>query len=254
MDILLTYVFKALILPPASLIILAICGLLISKKRKKLGNIIITTSISALCILSVPLVATFLASSQESHKALQLSQLEQSHAQAIIVLGGGIRPFAPEYDNKAVILNKVFDRLRYAVRLSKKTELPILVSGGTVLNKASPTEAILIQDTLVNDFHLKAKWLEDKSRNTAENAQFSYNLLKKEKISRVILVTHALHMARAVEQFQKVGFTVTPAPTTFHSYPVQMTVLDFIPSASALKLSSNALHELFGRWWYQLRY
>ncbi len=254
MDILLTYIFKALILPPASLIILAIGGLLISKKREKLGNIIITISIAVLCILSVPLVATFLASSQESHKAFQIKQLEQNHVQAIIVLGGGIRPSAPEYGNKAVIRNKVFDRLRYAVRLSKKTELPILVSGGKVLNKASPTEAILIQDTLVNDFHLKAKWLEDKSRNTAENAQYSYNLLKKEKISRVILVTHALHMARAVEQFQKVGFIVTPAPTTFHSYPTQITVLDFIPSAPALRLSSNALRELFGRWWYRLRY
>ncbi len=254
MDIFLIYVVKALILPPASLIVLAVCGLLISKKRQQLGNNIIIISLLVLCILSLPLVSTFLASIQEIYKALTVKQLEQSNAQAIIVLGGGVSAAAPEYGNQATIKNKVFDRLRYTVRLSKKTGLPILATGGNVLNEDIPPEAKLIQDTLINDFHIKAKWLEDKSRNTAENAQFSYNLLIKEKISRIVLVTHALHMARAVEQFQKVGFKVTPAPTSFHSYPAQLTVLDFIPSANALRLSTYALHEQLGRWWYRLRY
>jgi hypothetical protein len=30
--------------------------------------------------------------------------------------------------------------------------------------------------------------------------------------------------------------------------------IDFIPSANALRLSTYALHEQLGRWWYRLRY
>ena len=106
---------------------------------------------------------------------------------------------------------------------------------------------------LINDFHFKANWLENKSRNTAENATFSYTLLSSNNIDRIILVTQALHMARAVDQFQNAGFQVTPAPTAFISYSNQITVLDFIPSAPALEVSSMTIHEILGRWWYQLK-
>lgn len=254
MDIFLIYIIKTLILPPASLLILAISGLLIHIKRQKLGISLIATSLLALYILSLPLVSVFLATTQQSYPALNNSQILQSNAQAIIVLGGGTRPSAPEYDNQIILHERVFDRLRYAVRLAKKTGLPVLVSGGKVFDRTQPAEAEIIQETLVNDFQFKANWLENQSRNTAENAKFSYSLLSKESINRIILVTQALHMARAVDQFQNAGFQVTPAPTAFISYPNQITVLDFIPRASALAVSSMVVHELLGRWWYQLRY
>lgn len=254
MDILLIYIIKTLLLPPASLLILAITGLFICNKRRKVGISLIATSLFALYILSLPLVSVFLASTQQSYPALNSTQLQQSNAQAIVVLGGGTRPPAPEYDNKIVIHQRVFDRLRYTVRLAKKTKLPVLVSGGKVFDHNKSIEAELIQETFIKDFQFKADWLEDKSRNTAENAHNSFDLLNKEKIHRIILVTQAMHMARAIEQFQNTGFQVTPAPTAFISYPSQITVLSFIPSASALEISSMALHEFLGRWWYRLRY
>ncbi len=219
-----------------------------------MGISFIATSLFALYILSLPLVAVFLASTQQSYPALNSTQLQQSNAQAIIVLGGGTRPPAPEYDNKIVIHQRVFDRLRYTVRLAKKTKLPVLITAGKVFDHIKLAEAEIIRETLIKDFQFKANWLEDKSRNTAENAHYSYALLNKEKIYRIILVTQAMHMARAVEQFRNVGFQVTPAPTAFISYPSQITILSFIPSASALEISSMALHEFLGRWWYRLRY
>ncbi len=254
MDIFLIYIVKTLILPPASLLILALLGLIIHSKRQKLGISLITLALLALTILSLPLVSVFLTSTQEIYPAINSSQLQQTNARAIVVLGGGTRSSAPEYNNRTIIHNRVFDRLRYAVRLAKKTGLPLLVSGGKVVDRNQPSEAELMQETLINDFQFKATWLEDKSRNTAENAYYSYALLSKEKISRIILVTHALHMARAVQQFQNAGFQVTPAPTAFISQLDQITALDLIPSAPAFEVSSGVLHELLGRWWYQIRY
>jgi uncharacterized SAM-binding protein YcdF (DUF218 family) len=253
MDIFLIYIIKTLILPPASLLILAIYGLFIHSKKQKFGLSLIATSILALYILSLPLVSVFLASTQQTHPALSNTQIQQTNAQAIVILGGGTRPPAPEYDGKIIIHQRVFDRLRYGVRLAKKTGLPILVSGGKVFDRPQPAEAKIIQEVLVNDFHFKVNWLENQSRNTAENAKFSYTLLGKNNITRIILVTQALHMARAVDQFQNAGFQITPAPTAFISYSSQITILDFIPSAPALEVSSMAIHEVLGRWWYQLK-
>jgi uncharacterized SAM-binding protein YcdF (DUF218 family) len=254
MDIFLIYIIKTLILPPASLLILALLGLIIHNKRQKLGICLIALSLLALTILSLPLVSFFLTSTQEIYPAINNSQLRQTNARAIVVLGGGTRISAPEYNDQTIIHNRVFDRLRYAVRLAKKTGLPLLVSGGKVVDRNQPSEAELMQETLTNDFQFKAIWLEDKSRNTAENAYYSYALLNKEKITQIILVTHALHMARAVQQFQNAGFQVTPAPTAFIPPLDPITVLDLIPSAPALNQSSFALHELLGRWWYRFRY
>lgn len=219
-----------------------------------MGISLIATSLFSLYILSLPLVAVFLASTQQKHPALNNKQLQQSDAQAIVVLGGGTRPPAPEYDNKIVLHQRVFDRLRYTVRLAKKTNLPVLVSAGKVFDHSQSAEADVIQETLIADFQFKADWLEDESRNTAENAHYSYVLLNKEKIHRIILVTQAMHMARAVEQFRNSGFQVTPAPTAFISYPSHITALSFIPAASSLNISSMTLHEFLGRWWYRLRY
>ena len=74
------------------------------------------------------------------------------------------------------------------------------------------------------------------------------------KINRIILVTHALHMRRAVEQFQQHGLQVIPAPTLFLSKSDSLDLFSFLPSAKALENSSLVIHEILGRAWYKLRY
>ena len=55
--------------------------------------------------------------------------------------------------------------------------------------------------------------LEEHSSNTAENASMTQALLQPRGVRRVLLVTSALHMARARAHFEAVGFEVIPAPT-----------------------------------------
>ena len=252
MDIYFIYLIKALILPPAILLILAIISLFRHHKNCNHVKFAIICLIG-LYLLSLPAVSVLLASSQQIYPALSKAQIKNTDAQAIVVLGGGTRPPAPEYNNRTVLHERVFVRLRYAVRIARLTKLPLLVSGGKVFEQKYPSEAELMQETLVQDFQYKADWLEEKSRNTAENARFSYQILGKENIRKILLVTHALHMSRAVQQFRRVGFNVMPAPTGFIT-PENKSVFSYIPSASALEVSSMALHELLGKLWYKLRY
>ena len=81
-------------------------------------------------------------------------------------------------------------------------------------------------------------------------------------IRRVFLVTHAWHMPRALEVFEKAGVDAVPAPTGFvHKDPIRAgfgfedrsTYGDWLPNAGALLKSYFALHEYLGRVWYRLR-
>jgi uncharacterized SAM-binding protein YcdF (DUF218 family) len=62
-------------------------------------------------------------------------------------------------------------------------------------------------------------------------------------------------MKRASAAFLGSGMSVLPAPTAFYG-PAgeEETLLRFVPSAQALRMSAFALHEIVGSQWYRLRY
>src|SRR5205085_6891262 len=55
--------------------------------------------------------------------------------------------------------------------------------------------------------------VETRSKNTAENGAFSRDVLATRGIQRVLLVTSAYHMPRAVAAFRRAGLQVSPSPT-----------------------------------------
>jgi uncharacterized SAM-binding protein YcdF (DUF218 family) len=142
------------------------------------------------------------------------------------------------------------ERIRYGAWLAHRTRIPVLVSGGL-----NPTPlATLMADALSQDFAITPRWMEAKSANTAQNAMFSSAILKAEGVHRVILVTHAWHMKRAVAAFEANGMTVVAAPTAFYS-PVPEDLLSAItPSVATFRMSGYGMHELIGGVWYKLRY
>ena len=109
-------------------------------------------------------------------------------------------------------------------------------------------------DTLQQDYGIEADLLESRSQNTAENALFSAEILRRKGIGRVYLVTHAWHMPRAKAAFERHGIVVIPAPTGFVSRGEGLILADWIPQSTALAGSSFAIHEWLGLVWYQLRF
>ena len=107
---------------------------------------------------------------------------------------------------------------------------------------------------LREDFQVPVDWVEGKSRNTHENAKFTRSMLSKDTIDRIILVSHAAHLPRAIPMFSDQGFDVLAAPTAFSTgLAGDRTAFDWIPSSAALTQSWFALHEYLGRLWYWLR-
>jgi len=246
-----TNALASIMLPPLSLLLLGFCGHIAARHFRRLGNAIILLAIALFLLLSTGAGARWLSAPVEQ-RSLPIASVAGSGAQAIVILGGGRLYTAPEDDGRDIPGRQTLIRLRHGAKLQRQTGLPIMVSGGAP-DGAGESEAALMARSLREDFRVPVKWTEDGSDNTAQNAQLSKEQLQQAGITRVLLVTDALHMPRAKAIFAKTGLTVIAAPTGFVGQKT-LTADDFIPNAKALEISHYVLHERLGTLWYRLRH
>ena len=129
-----------------------------------------------------------------------------STAQAIVVLGGYLRieMGLPRH----IEIGSAGDRLLCAAELYRAGKAPlILLSGGNVSfleSFAAPPEAKAASGVLEEwGIPQSAILVEGRSQSTHENAEFSKRVLVERGITRVLLVTSALHMRRASASFRR---------------------------------------------------
>jgi uncharacterized SAM-binding protein YcdF (DUF218 family) len=246
-------VLEQLIGPPGGLIFLALLGLALMSRHRRLGRSLAFTGFGLLYVASLPVTAMVLLSSLEPANALTAQDLAaaDNSPQAIVVLGAG-RRYAPELGQETVN-GAALQRVRYAAWLAKRTGLPLLATGG-LAHDSNPAEAVLMQQVLAREFAVPVRWVESESRTTYENAKFTAKILKSEGIDRVYLVTHALHMKRSLMSFAKFGLTAIPAPTAYEGRGWKIGVRSFLPRAEALFLVDQVFHEWVGMAWYWMRY
>ncbi len=238
----------ALLVPPTSLVFVALAGLLIERRHRRVGRLLAWFGVLGLLVLSLPVVARPLLVALEQD--LPLTPPTDQPPQAIVILGGDVRRGAgqpPEVHLGPLSIERVLA----GALLARQTKLPILVSAGK-LEESDPPIAMLMADSLEHDFQVPAPWVEPVSRDTWENARMSAAILHQRGIRSVYVVTHAWHMRRAIEAFAGTGITVTAAPTYLDRMPVPLGV-DFAPGVGAWRSSYFALHEWLGRVWYAAR-
>jgi len=95
--------------------------------------------------------------------------------------------------------------------------------------------------------------LTEEVENTEQEAFETARLLLKSNPT-IILVTSAFHMPRAKQVFEAAGLNVEPFAVDFRQETKKLTVIDFIPTAEALKDSSFFVREMVGRAFYALKY
>ena len=252
MEVLVGKIMETLILPPGLMIILIVIGTIIRFKFYRTGQSFIYTGVGLLILLSTPIASSLLMDTTQNYPALTEKDLKTLSAKAIVILGGGRYTDAPEY-GQDTISKWALERCRYGAYLQRKTKLPILVTGGSVFTDRV-SEAELMKQVLEDSFISVVHWVEGKSRTTYENSIYSFEMLDKENINNIILVTQAGHMMRSVEAFEKAGFKVTPAPMGFVTKSERPFYFQILPDAGSLRNSTFALHEWIGRLWYTLRY
>ena len=246
-----TNLLAAFLLPPLSLVILGCLGWWLAKRSRFAGRAIITLSVALLLALSTGVGSRLLVAPLEN-RSLPVPNPKMVNAKAIVILGGGRSFAAPEDGNRDQPSAQTLVRLRHGARLQRLTGLPVLVSGGAP-DRGGESEAVVMARALREDLHVPVRWIEDTSENTAQNAAHAAAMLRGAGIDRVLLVTDAIHMPRAIQIFSKTGLVVLPAATDFRSLK-PLSAADYIPSAGSLQSSHYALHEWIGRVWYWLRH
>jgi uncharacterized SAM-binding protein YcdF (DUF218 family) len=262
------YVFFSKTLPPfvypLGIAMLLVLLALFLHKRVRWQRLVLILSLLVLLIFSNRWTAAWLTRSLEWRyftppelTPASLQALQSPLADVIVVLGGGTESFlAPR---PLVEVNGAGDRVLYAAYLYKHGAAPhLLLSGGRIdwLSAGdSPAQDMAFILALM-DVPADALWLEPRSLNTAENAVEAKKFLETKGIQRIILVTSAAHMPRAVKLFKEQGFEVLPAPTDYDlteedwqslTHGSLLTqVYNLLPSASNLSSTTSSLKEYLG--------
>lgn len=243
----------ALALPPTSLLVFILIGTWFIKSKPKLAKQIILSSVFCLWILSTNAFSVWLHHQVVPEYPLVTAQdLQDQSVQAIVVLGGGVVTGLPDGDQQ---LSKTsLERLRLGAKLAHQSGLPLVFSGGSGWGAKDKgvSEADVAQKVLGEAFGLDLKFKESSSRDTQENAVNTWNILSRNKITSIALVTSSTHMPRASAEFMKAGFLVTESAVGQPTVGSE-ALLGLMPSVSSLEASQSVLRELLAKLIQQIK-
>ncbi|MGZ5132168.1 MAG: YdcF family protein [Caldimonas sp.] len=250
-------VLAALLLPPVPFLLLTLVGARLLLPRRGLGWLLIVLSVVLLWVSACAGAARGLALLLlQPPAALSFDRVREIRAEvsarkpvAIVILGAGVEPFAPEYGVSSLQYPSL-ERLRYGLWLARETGAPIAFSGGVgwAQQDAAP-EARVAAKIAAEEFNRPIKWLDEDSRDTRENAARTMALLKPAGIDHVVLVTHGTHMPRALRAFSEAagpGLRIEPAPMGL-ARKLQTPALEWLPSALGFSQMRDVLREWIGK-------
>jgi uncharacterized SAM-binding protein YcdF (DUF218 family) len=257
-------VLTALALPPVPLLLLVLWGSWRLARGRAWGAGLVGVGVALLwlshCAVSGHWLSRWLldppaALSAErvealrSAKAKPLAATRPRTTSAILILGGGTEPVAPEYGTSNLGTASM-ERLRYGLWLARATGLPVAFSGGIGWGQddGGQTEARIAERIARDEFGLPLRWAEADSRDTRENATRSIALLRRAQVNHIVLVTHDWHMPRALRDFQRTapeGFSIEPAPMAL-SLRAQPPRLAWLPSGEGMLHVRRVLREALG--------
>jgi uncharacterized SAM-binding protein YcdF (DUF218 family) len=166
----------------------------------------------------------------------------------IVVLGGAISPNVSAARND-VALNEAAERLTVVAELARRyPKARIVFSGGSgslIYDEGTEAEfaARALQSLGVPYGRVQ---LEDRSRDTSENAVFSKAVAEPKPGERWLLVTSAYHMPRAVGAFRKAGFPVEPYPVDWRTRGWDDVFRPFATMGDGLRWGDTAVREWVG--------
>lgn len=141
-------------------------------------------------------------------------------------------------------------RFSNALNLSRKFNLPIIVSGGSGM-KGTPkeSEALIARYPQASLPSANLLFIESGSRNTSENAEASAAIMRSKGFRHAILSTSYYHGVRAYQAFERAGIDIIGfAPETPLKRAIPLSY--WVPSFSNLLDSRNLIQEYIGIVWY----
>lgn len=235
-------VYQTALLPPGVFIIaLLVCAWRLKRRKLHARALLLTAALLYLC--STYWVAGLVV------RPLETAYLPPGApaGDVILMLGGGATVDTPNLGGEGHLSGYAANRLLTTAQLAHATGLPVIVSGGKVF-ASTGTEAQIAQRILADLGVAPSRvFVEAESLNTRQNILHSLAIVQQQGYQRVLLVTSAFHMPRAVAECRAAGLVVTPYPTDYQtSRRRNLEFYHFWPSADALAIVSLSVKEYAG--------
>ena len=166
-------------------------------------------------------------------------------AQAIVVLSGGAWP--PDWRQPfPILLTSSTVRVRHAAWLyANWKQVPVLVCGShfTLAPQLPPVSELMAELLIGWGVPSEQIWSESAGGSTYEQSVGAAAILRSLGVERIVVVTEAYHMRRALGCFRAQGFEASPAPCGFRSVPEPVRASHLLPGYRAIELNEEALRE-----------
>ncbi|KPQ10822.1 MAG: hypothetical protein HLUCCO17_09035 [Saliniramus fredricksonii] len=172
----------------------------------------------------------------------------------IVILGGAQDPDASIGLGQPV-LNESAERLVVGRALARRfPDARVLLSGGSGALTGSDTSEARAGALMLESLGLDPAriLIEERSRNTHENAVFSRDMVQPQEGETWLLVTSAFHMPRSIGVFREAGFAVLPYPVDFRTIGHEGSLRGFSTISDGLRRFDLAMHEYVGLVAYRL--
>jgi uncharacterized SAM-binding protein YcdF (DUF218 family) len=228
---------------PSNLVVsIGILGLLLLATRfARAGRVLAFASLVVLAILGLALIIPL-------EDRFPRWDATRGAPDGIVVLGGAISPDVSAARDE-VALNEAAERLIVVAELARRyPDARIVFSGGSgALIYDEGAEAPLALRLLESLGIPRARiTLEDRSRNTVENAVLSKAIAQPKPGERWLLLTSAHHLPRAVGVFRKAGFPVEAYPVDWRTRGTDDALRPFASVGDGLRRSDTAVREWVG--------
>lgn len=250
---LLSKLFTAWFLPPGLFILVLFIWSIILLKKKHTGIAVLMLLFSGLIYIASlePVADQLILPLENAYPPINIKKV--SEHDVYVVLGGGIHSYAPDLEGNGSPTGDALHRLVYAYRLYRIQPLPIIVSSGKGFKCQKPEATVMKRYLLQMGVSEKDIYMDEKSRNTYENAMDVKNICEKLLCKKIILITSAYHIKRAVYAFKHAGtVNLIPAPTDYKTNRTCYNFIAYMPNLEALTNTYRALHEYIGLIYYKL--
>jgi len=205
------------------------------------------TAAAALLLSAVPAVSNVLLRQlEEAYPARSVASVPE--ADAALVLGGIMSPvkevgLTPEW-------SEAVERFEAGLALAQRGKVGRLLFTGDVRGSEGTA---LRREAILRGLPEARVEVIGAVGNTADEAAQLRRYARERGLKRVVLVTSAWHLPRAMRQFHGAGVELVPFPVDYRALPNRLLpYLDYIPNAGALQKTEMALRECYGIAFYAI--
>ena len=239
-------VFWGLASPVTLLLILAFLGILLSLRRPGIGRALTAASLLVLIAAAETPLGLLLVRPLEDR--FSTPPADMPPPDGVIILGSAVNGATSAARGQAVF--EEGERVIQAVLLAKRyPKARIIYTGGseTFIGRVVAPEAEEARKLMVALGVDPARIiLEDKSRNTEENASLTAAIVHPEPSQHWLLVTSGFHMPRSMGVFERTGFNVIAYPVAFWTYGPERDLPWTLSPAKNLRVFEIAIREYIG--------